>query len=61
MFPTDFLGKEDEPFVAAHFSPAVASDPSGILFLCLAVGTRVVEFDFLLNNGHPVIAVRFDG
>jgi len=59
MLLADFLGKKDQPFVAAHLSPAVASDPDRILLLRSAVGVLVVVFDFLLNYRYPVVAARF--
>src|ERR1700691_5134242 len=61
MFLADFLGKEDQPFVAADLSPAVASNPSRVLFPGFAVGVLTAVFDFLQYYRHPVIPVRFDG
>jgi hypothetical protein len=59
MFLADLLGKEDHPFVAAHFSPAVSGNPCGILLFGFAVGSHTLVFDFFQYR-HPVVAIRFD-
>lgn len=60
MFLADLFGKEDQPFAAAHPSPAIPCDRRHVLLFRFAVCALTLDFDLLEYQRHPVTAFRFD-